>query len=218
MTPERAICVLAEVDDYICGVSQSSASRVLFGGAHRFVVAAALVGAATGFAVAGFERLTLSVVFDRVVADLPIVVLAFVPGLGLALATVWLRRVAGGLSPSTADEYLDSFHDGRQLSLRDLVHRLVAAVVTLGSGSRSGSKDRRSTWAALSEAQLRGGGDVSLSTQTATFFWWQERPLASPQSSRLRRLVRYLRSRSRTTMTSRVGCCCLRWSGPPRAM
>jgi CIC family chloride channel protein len=105
---------------------------------HRFLLASAIVGTATGFAVVGFERLTINVIFDRVVANLPLGVLAFLPGLGLALATLWLRWPAHHLSPATADEYLDSFHDGRPLFLRELLHRLVTAVMTLGSGCALG--------------------------------------------------------------------------------
>ena len=72
---------------------------------------------ATGFAVAGFERLTIDVVFDDVVSKLPLVLLAFAPGVGLALAYLALR----GRSPSTADEYIDAFHAGSGLSVRDLL-------------------------------------------------------------------------------------------------
>ena len=104
----------------------------------QYVLAAAIVGVITGFVVAGFERLTVDVVFDRIVADLPLVVLAFLPGVGLAVAALWLWGPGRKLSPSTADEYLDAFHEGRQLFLRDLAHRLVAAIATLGSGCALG--------------------------------------------------------------------------------
>jgi CIC family chloride channel protein len=102
------------------------------------VLAAAVVGFATGLAVAGFDRLTVNVVFDRGIAHLPIGVLAFAPAVGLAVAALWLRGPGRGVSPSTADEYIQSFHDGRALGLRDLVNRMVAAVATLGSGGALG--------------------------------------------------------------------------------
>src|SRR5947207_15359445 len=101
--------------------------RALFVRARQFVLAAAIVGAITGFAVAGFERLTVDLVFDRGVAKLPLWLVAFAPGVGLAVATLWLRGPGRGVSPSTADEYLDAFHRGTPLRLRDLAHRLVAA-------------------------------------------------------------------------------------------
>jgi chloride channel protein, CIC family len=102
------------------------------------VLAAAAVGFATGLAVAGFDRLTVNVVFDRGVAHLPLGLLAFAPGIGLAVAALWLRGPGRGVSPSTADEYIQSFHDGRPLRLRDLANRIVAAIATLGSGGALG--------------------------------------------------------------------------------
>lgn len=112
--------------------------RALFVRTRQFVFAAAVVGAITGFAVAGFERLTVDVVFARGVAKLPLWLLAFAPGIGLAIATFWLRGPGRGLSASTADEYLDAFHDGKPLSMHDLAHRVVAAVATLGTGGALG--------------------------------------------------------------------------------
>ena len=119
-------------------VSRRDELRMLLARTRQYVLAAAIVGALTGLAVVGFERVTVSVIFDRVVAHLPLVVLAFLPGFGLAFTSVWLRRVAHGLSPATADEYLDSFHEGRPLRIRDLAYRLVAGIVTLGTGCALG--------------------------------------------------------------------------------
>jgi len=105
---------------------------------RHFVLGAALTGAVTGFAVAGFERLTVNVVFDDMVNKLPVVLLAFAPFVGLAVATVWLRGPGRGLDRTTADAYLDAFHEDHRLSVRDLVNKLVAAVATLGSGGAMG--------------------------------------------------------------------------------
>jgi CIC family chloride channel protein len=102
------------------------------------IVASALVGAITGLSVAGFERLTVNIVFDRGVAHLPLWLLAFAPGVGLAIATLWLRGPGRGLSPSTADTYLQSFHQRTPLHLREMAHRMVAAVATLGTGGAMG--------------------------------------------------------------------------------
>ena len=112
--------------------------RGLFVRTHQFVLAAAIVGAVTGLAVAGFERLTVDLVFDRGVAKLPIWLVAFAPAGGLAVATLSLRTPGAGISASTADEYLDAFHEGKPLRLRDLGHRLVAAIATLGTGGALG--------------------------------------------------------------------------------
>jgi CIC family chloride channel protein len=112
--------------------------RTLLARSREQLFAAAVVGLVVGVAVAGFERLTVNVVFDRGVAHLPLWLLASAPGLGLAVAALWLRFPGQGASPSTADEYIQSFHDGRPLRLRDLASRLVAAIATLGSGGALG--------------------------------------------------------------------------------
>ncbi len=98
----------------------------------------ALVGIVTGLAVAGFERLTVNLVFDRGVSQLPLWLLAFAPGVGLAVAGLWLRGPGGGLPPATADSYLQAFHSGRGLGFMEMIHRMVASLATLGSGSAMG--------------------------------------------------------------------------------
>ena len=50
-----------------------------------------------------------------------------------------LRWPGGGESPSTADEYLDAFHDPRHpLTIRGWLSRMAAAVATLGAGAPMG--------------------------------------------------------------------------------
>ena len=105
---------------------------------RQVVLASAVVGAITGVAVAGFDRLTVNVVFDRGVAHLPLWLMAFAPGIGLAVAGLWLRHPGHGLSSRSADEYLRAFHAHRDLRVRDMLHRMVAAVATLGSGCALG--------------------------------------------------------------------------------
>jgi CIC family chloride channel protein len=112
--------------------------RALLVRGRHFVLGAAVVGAATGFAVAGFERLTVNVVFEDVVSALPPALLAFAPGVGLAIAGLWLWGPGRGLNRATTDEYLDAFHRDRRLGLRDLSNKLVAAIATLGSGGAMG--------------------------------------------------------------------------------
>jgi CIC family chloride channel protein len=61
------------------------------------------------------------------------------PGIGLLVALAARRFIAGGVSPSTADEYLHAFHDpNHQLGVRAWAGRIVAAVATLGSGGPLG--------------------------------------------------------------------------------
>ena len=102
------------------------------------VFIAALTGAATGLAVAGFESLTRSGLFDHLLrAPLPIQVLA--PAVGLMLAALSLRFVAGGGGPSTTDEYIKNFHAaGTRLDLAPVPGRLLASVSTLGLGGALG--------------------------------------------------------------------------------
>ena len=119
-------------------MSRRDELRLLAGRSRGIVLAAAVVGAATGLAVAGFERLTVNLVFDRGVAHLPLWLLAFAPGAGLAIGGLWLRGPGRGVSPATADAYLDAFHRHTPLGLRALRDRLVAAVATLGTGGALG--------------------------------------------------------------------------------
>jgi CIC family chloride channel protein len=119
-------------------VSRREQLRALAGRSREVVLAAALVGAVTGLGVAGFERLTVNVIFDRGVAHLPLWLLAFAPGAGLAFATLWLRGPGRGLSPSTADVYLQAFHAQAPIEVRGSVHRIIASIATLGMGGALG--------------------------------------------------------------------------------
>ena len=103
------------------------------------VLASAIVGAITGVAVAGFDRLTVNVVFDRGVAHLPLWLMAFAPGVGLAVAGAvvavprrWSLAELGRRVPPGVP------HARRGSASRDMLHRLVAAVATLGSGCAMG--------------------------------------------------------------------------------
>ena len=112
--------------------------RVLARRSTQVVVSAAIVGAATGFGVAVFERVVVVEVLAAV-RRAPLWAIAAAPLVGLALTAVVLRWVGGGVSPATADEYLHSFHDPRyRLGWRALLGRMVAAVATLGSGGAMG--------------------------------------------------------------------------------
>jgi chloride channel protein, CIC family len=101
------------------------------------LAAAAATGLAVGLLVAGFERLTDGVVLARVLTA-PVWVQAVAPGVGLALSVVILRWVGRGADPSTADEYVRSFHERRRLRLAPVPGRLLAGVATVGSGSALG--------------------------------------------------------------------------------
>jgi len=105
---------------------------------RQVVLFAALTGAATGLGVAGFESLTRAGLFDHL-RRAPLALQIMAPLVGLALAAVALRFLAGGANPSTADEYIKSFHEpGTRLNLRPVAGRLVASVATLGLGGAMG--------------------------------------------------------------------------------
>jgi CIC family chloride channel protein len=61
------------------------------------------------------------------------------PLIGLLAGAAALRWLAGGASPSTADEYVKNFHEpGRRLDVRPLPGRIAASIATLGLGGALG--------------------------------------------------------------------------------
>lgn len=97
---------------------------------------AAVVGILTGVGVALFDWLTIDKALEGVRA-VPIWFRPWVPLVGLALTAVILR-LGGRLSPATTDEYILGFHSHDDLALRPFPWRMLAAVVTLGSGAPGG--------------------------------------------------------------------------------
>jgi CIC family chloride channel protein len=105
---------------------------------QQVLLIAGVTGALTGLAVAAFDRLTSDVLLAGTL-DLPIAAQAVAPAVGLVLAMVFLQYVGRGATPDTSDAYIQSFHDqGRRLPLGPVPARLLAAVVTLGSGGPLG--------------------------------------------------------------------------------
>ncbi len=104
----------------------------------QVVVVAGLVGALTGFGVAGFERIVVNGLIDNI-DDLPLWMVALAPMVGLLLARAALALIGRGMSPATSDEYLRSFHDPAVgLSIRGLAARMAASISTLGFGGAMG--------------------------------------------------------------------------------
>jgi chloride channel protein, CIC family len=99
---------------------------------------AALVGVVTGFVVAAFDRLVVDASFDHIL-ELDPILIAAIPGVGLLVSLAIRRYIGASATPSTADEYLRSFHEpSNTLSTRDFVARMLAAIATLGSGGPMG--------------------------------------------------------------------------------
>ncbi|MGE0880496.1 MAG: chloride channel protein [Acidimicrobiia bacterium] len=109
--------------------------------AHRWrhtIVLAVIIGVTTGYVVAGFERLSVEVLFDRI-TQLPLWCIAIAPSVGLTLAAVIRVTIGRGVGAATADEYLHAFHDpAHRLDVRGGISRLAAAVATLGAGAPMG--------------------------------------------------------------------------------
>ena len=118
-------------------VERSSEFRTLARRSKEVLLLAGIVGALTGFGVAGFESAVTAGLdaLDRA----PLWAVAVAPLAGLTVAAVALRWIGGGISPSTADEYLHSFHDpAHDLRLRPLLARMIAGIATLASGAPMG--------------------------------------------------------------------------------
>jgi CIC family chloride channel protein len=106
--------------------------------ARQVGLLAVLTGALTGLGVAGFDRLVNDGIFEHVLRG-PLWLQAVGPVLGLTVAALSLRWLAGSASPATADEYIRDFHDPEQrLDPRPAPGRLLASAATLGGGAAMG--------------------------------------------------------------------------------
>jgi CIC family chloride channel protein len=105
---------------------------------RQVLVLAAITGVLTGAGVAAFEWLTREQLFHWL-REQPHAVQIAAPAAGLILAALCLRYLGGRATPSTADEYIRSFHDPvNRLDLRPVAGRLLASVATLGLGGALG--------------------------------------------------------------------------------
>jgi CIC family chloride channel protein len=99
---------------------------------------AAITGVATGAVVALFEWLARERLYDAVLRA-PWGLAAICPLVGLVLAALSLRWLAGGATPSTADEYIRNYHDrDTRLETAPVPGRLLASFFTLGLGGAMG--------------------------------------------------------------------------------
>lgn len=98
------------------------------------------VGVVTGLIVAAVAELSEKVLLERVL-HLPPWQRMIAPALGLWGAVLMLRwaNVGRQLTPSTSEEYIRAFHDrNHPMRFRDLPARLLAGIVTVGSGGAVG--------------------------------------------------------------------------------
>lgn len=102
------------------------------------LVAAVVIGVVTGLAVAAFDAVTAHAALGRLL-DAPVAVQAAAPAVGLVVAMLSLRFIAGGADPTTSDAYMAAYHDTkRPLDQRPVLGRVIASVATLGSGGAMG--------------------------------------------------------------------------------
>ncbi len=119
-------------------LARASHLRVASSRARNNGLLAVVTGAVTGLAVAGFDRLVATNLFDRVLRA-PLWFQAGAPALGLLIAAVILRTIGRGASPATADEYIKDFHDTEgEFDQRSVPARVLASIATLGSGGAMG--------------------------------------------------------------------------------
>jgi chloride channel protein, CIC family len=106
---------------------------------HQTLLFAAATGVLVGLVVLAIERVTIEGVLDAI-RERPLWLQMGAPAVGLVIAAACLRWVAGGASPSTADEYVRAFHDqgDERLETRPVVGRIVASVATIGYGGALG--------------------------------------------------------------------------------
>jgi CIC family chloride channel protein len=106
---------------------------------HQTLLFAAATGVVVGLAVLAIERITVGGLLDTL-ADQPLWMQALAPTVGLGVAALCLRWVAGGASASTSDEYVAAFHDQGDdpVPLRPVFGRILASIATIGYGGALG--------------------------------------------------------------------------------
>jgi chloride channel protein, CIC family len=106
---------------------------------HQTLLFAAGTGVLVGLAVLAIERITVEGLLETI-AERPLWFQALAPTVGLLAAALCLRWVAGGASPSTADEYIRAFHDqgDERIDARPVLGRILASIGTIGYGGALG--------------------------------------------------------------------------------
>jgi CIC family chloride channel protein len=106
---------------------------------HQTLLFAAATGVLVGLAVLVIERITIEGLLETI-AERPLWLQVIAPAVGLLVAVACLRWVAGGASPSTADEYIRAFHEqgDERVDPRPVVGRILAGIATIGYGGALG--------------------------------------------------------------------------------
>jgi chloride channel protein, CIC family len=106
---------------------------------HQIFFFSALTGVIVGLLVVALEQVTLEWLLASL-SDRPLWFRALGPGIGLVVAWACLRWVAGGASPTTADDYIRNFHEEahERLPTRPVFGRVLASIATIGWGGAMG--------------------------------------------------------------------------------
>ncbi len=104
----------------------------------RLLAASVLLGGVVGFLISLLQWVVLRALLESV-EGLPIWAAAISPFFGLAIATLTLRTIGRGITPSTSDEHIRAYHEeAPYLSGRNLTPRLIAGIATIGLGGAVG--------------------------------------------------------------------------------
>lgn len=108
------------------------------GKSSRLLLASCGLGVAVALLVSVFEYVTVELILEHVM-ELPVWAMAMMPMIGLVLASLSLRYLGGGTTPSTSDEYISAYHARHpRLPIGLLPARLIAGASTIGFGGALG--------------------------------------------------------------------------------
>ena len=111
---------------------------LVLGRGPRMLFTSIITGAIVGVVVAAVEYATVELLLEEL-EQMDLWLLALMPMVGLAVAALALRWIAGGASSKTADEYISAFHDRNPiLPIRQLPGKLLAGIATIGMGGSLG--------------------------------------------------------------------------------
>jgi CIC family chloride channel protein len=106
--------------------------------ASRLFLASILTGVLVGIVVAVFDHVVAEIIVEGLF-DLPLWAQVVAPGIGLIVCALVLRYLAYGGNSATSDEYIRAYHQRTpRIPLRELPGKLLAGVVTIGSGGALG--------------------------------------------------------------------------------
>ncbi len=130
--------ITAELPSGFAGRSRYAA-RKFSSEFQKWFLLAALLGAITGYGIAGMTIVAGQLALGSVLESNLWPVFLFVPTAGLILATLIIRWVTPDRSPATTEAFIANYHeDGVDLGWRSIPGKMAAAMATVGSGASAG--------------------------------------------------------------------------------